>query len=419
MSYITLANFYNLKLKDFKTAIKYYEKYVEIDKTKPVIYTILASLYAKAYGDESLEKQILYFEKANSLKTDDRLILHGLAFAYEKIGNDIQADKFYKKLIENNPTVIDYYNYGSFLIHCGDFIKGSEYFAYRNLIDDDNFRNSLTPDLESLKVLKSDLSDKTVLVKYDLGFGDTFMYCRFIPLLKERVKKIVFVVQEPLFELIKKTFISEDIDIISDKTDLSDLKYDIGMMLLDLPYVLGINSEEIPYSDGYLDIEKSLVKTYEQKYLNGERKFRIGIAYAGDKNANYNSRNIDVGKFRILSGRSDVEIYSLQKEENETFDWLKPLGNTFKNFTDTACAIKNMDLVISTDNVILNLSGALGVKTFGLFNKQTNYRWFKLDSENTGWYESVKPFQTKIKDDWNEVFQQIINNVASLTKNRS
>ena len=60
----------------------YYEKYIEIDETKPVVYTILANLYSRLYGDESLKEQILYYEKAYSLKPTDRLSLHGLAFNY-------------------------------------------------------------------------------------------------------------------------------------------------------------------------------------------------------------------------------------------------------------------------------------------------------------------------------------------------
>ena len=84
---LTLGNFYNLKLKDYKKAIKYYEHYLKIDETKSVIYTILASLYAKAYGDLSLEDQVRYFEKAYKLKPNDRLVLHGLAFGYEKLNN--------------------------------------------------------------------------------------------------------------------------------------------------------------------------------------------------------------------------------------------------------------------------------------------------------------------------------------------
>jgi ADP-heptose:LPS heptosyltransferase len=81
----------------------------------------------------------------------------------------------------------------------------------------------------------------------------------------------------------------------------------------------------------------------------------------------------------------------------------------FKDFYDTACAIKNMDLVISTDNVILNLAGALGVKTIGLFNKYTNYRWYKLKGNDTGWYKSVRPIRAKVQDDWEQVFEDLLN----------
>ena len=118
-----------------------------------------------------------------------------------------------------------------------------------------------------------------------------------------------------------------------------------------------------------------------------------------------------------MTGIKGIDIYSLQfgieSKHPEIFD----LGLTFKDFTDTAEAIKNMDLVISTDNVILNLAGALGVKTIGLFNKQTNFRWFKLDDDNVGWYKSVKPLQADIQDDWGPVFSELVNIVADISKN--
>ncbi len=89
------------------------------------------------------------------------------------------------------------------------------------------------------------------------------------------------------------------------------------------------------------------------------------------------------------------------------------IGKTFNNFTDTSAAIKNMDLVITTDNVILNLAGSLGVKTIALFNKETNYRWFKTTGENVGWYNCVKPLQVDYEDNWNSVFSQLVNIVAN------
>ena len=234
LMFITLANFYNLQLKDYKTAIKYYEKYIEIDKTKAVVYTIVGSLYAKLYGDLSLKDQIFYFKKAYAIKPADRLVLHGLAYGYEKLGDRANADKFYQKLLENNPTEVDYYNYGAFLINCGDFQNGHKYFAHRFLVDDENLKYPLSEDIEHKWDLKSDISDKILLVHYEQGFGDTFMYCRFVPFLKKLAGKIIFVVQDNLYDLIKSSpIISDGIEIVSNNESLSNLKYDIHMALLE------------------------------------------------------------------------------------------------------------------------------------------------------------------------------------------
>ena len=64
-------------------------------------------------------------------------------------------------------------------------------------------------------------------------------------------------------------------------------------------------------------------------------------------------------------------------------------------------------MVISTDNVILNLAGALGVNTLGLFNKYPNYRWFDLTGEDVVWYKSVKPLQCQVENDWTSLMKQV------------
>lgn len=410
LMFLTLANFYNLQIGDYRKAIKYYEKYVEIDKTKAVIYSILGNLYSKVYGDSSISEQIFYFEKAYKLNPTSRLVLHALAFAYEKNMNQDKADKFYKEILNNNPTEIDYYNYGSFLISCGNFVQGHKYFRYRFLIDDENLKYPIDNSFSKKWDLVSDISDKTLLVHYEQGFGDTFMYCRFIPLLKKFARKIIFVVQDNLFDLIKNSpIISDGIEVLSDKTSVRNIYYDYDMALLDAPFVLKTTTTSIPYPQGYLTVNAPEVKTYASKYLKNKSNLKIGIAYSGDKNANYSGRDIDLKKFNIITNLENVNVYSLQVGSEIENPKIIDLGNTFNDFTDTACAIKNMDIVISTDNVILNLAGALGVKTLGLFNKQTNFRWFKTTGENVGWYNSVKPLQACVQDDWTTVFSQVVN----------
>lgn len=418
LMFITLANFYNLQLKDYKTAIKYYEKYIEIDKTKAVVYTIVGSLYAKLYGDLSLKDQIFYFKKAYAIKPADRLVLHGLAYGYEKLGDRANADKFYQKLLENNPTEVDYYNYGAFLINCGDFQNGHKYFAHRFLVDDENLKYPLSEDIEHKWDLKSDISDKTLLVHYEQGFGDTFMYCRFVPFLKKLAGTIIFVVQDNLYDLIKSSpIISDGIEIVSNNESLSNLKYDIHIALLDAPLVLNTDISTIPYSSGYLEVSSDKVKEYAKNYLKKSDKIKVGIAYSGDKTANYNGRDIELNRFKNLLNLEGFDFYSLQVSgEDESNYNLTSLGSTFKDFTDTACAIKNMDIIVSTDNVILNLAGALGVKTYGLFNKFTNYRWYKTTGENTGWYDSVMPIQADESNCWRDVFAQLIKIMLKNTK---
>lgn len=409
---LTLGNFYNLKLKDYKKAIKYYEHYLKIDETKSVIYTILASLYAKAYGDLSLEDQVRYFEKAYKLKPNDRLVLHGLAFGYEKLKNLKMANKFYEKLIQNNPTETDFYNYGAFLISCGEFESGHNYFTHRFSTGDKNLEYPISYAPEKRWNLKSDISDKVLLIHYEQGFGDTFMYCRFVPMMKNLAKQVIFVVQDSLYDLIKNSKIISDGVMVVSECQSENLEYDLHMALLDTPFVLKISAQNLPLCEKYLEVEDDKVKVYADKYLNKSNRIKVGICLHGNKNANYKGRDLELSKMQELFNLKDVEFYLLTEDKETEIQNLIPLGETFETFTDTACAVKNMDVVLSTDNVILNLAGSLGVKTLGLFTKYPNFRWFKLYGNDVGWYKSVRPVQMEDFDCNSALVSNLINYIS-------
>lgn len=409
---LTLGNFYNLKLKDYKKAIKYYEHYLKIDETKSVIYTILASLYAKAYGDLSLEDQVRYFEKAYKLKPNDRLVLHGLAFGYEKLKNLKMANKFYEKLIQNNPTETDFYNYGAFLISCGEFESGHNYFTHRFSTGDKNLEYPISYAPEKRWNLKSDISDKVLLIHYEQGFGDTFMYCRFVPMMKNLAKQVIFVVQDSLYDLIKNSKIISDGVMVVSECQSENLEYDLHMALLDTPFVLKFSAQNLPLCEKYLEVEDDKVKVYADKYLNKSNKIKVGICLHGNKNANYKGRDLELSKMQEVFNLKDVEFYLLTEDKETEIQNLIPLGETFETFTDTACAVKNMDVVLSTDNVILNLAGSLGVKTLGLFTKYPNFRWFKLSGNDVGWYKSVRPVQIEDFDCNSALVSNLINYIS-------
>ena len=110
----------------------------------------------------------------------------------------------------------------------------------------------------------------------------------------------------------------------------------------------------------------------------------------------------------------ECKFYSFEKDDSENqiedFENLTDMGITFKNFDDTAAALKNLDLLITIDSSIAHLAGALGIKTFLMLPYSSEWRWFS-DTKTTPWYDSVSIFKQEKPYDWanvvNEIYEEI------------
>ncbi len=416
-TYHALANFYYCALNIPQKAIEYFEKFIELDNTNALAYNSVGHLYSDIGAPDSLEKQLYYFKKAYELAPNDPNFVKSLLTVYEKMHDTEKIKEFYPKLIELAHTPRHALNYGLYEFSWGNIQKGCSYFQERFELE--NYPVGYPKDVLTVSNkwnYKDDISDKTLLIHYEEGFGDSIMYSRFLPLIKQYSKKVVLVVQDKLVDLFKNSpIISDGIEIFSNVKDA--LNY-IGknaylhMPMMDLPYPLGVDSCFIPYSDKYLQ---------EKKQLEIDNNvYKIGIAYSGDTSANYDGRDMELKEFFPLTKLDNVQLYSFQVGETAkvlndlpTDINIVDLGKGFDTFLDTANALASMDLFISTDNVLLNLAGAVGVKTYGIFNKYTNYRWFDLSGKNVIWYNSVRPFQCITENDWTETMKRVISEVKS------
>ncbi len=414
-TYHALANFYYCALDIPEKAIEYFEKFIELDNTNALAYNSIGHLYADINEPDSLEKQLYYFKKAYELAPNDPNFVKSLLTVYEKLHDTEKVKEFYPKLMELAHTPRHALNYGLYEFSWGNIQKGCKFFQERFELE--NYPVGYPKDILTISNKWNyidDISDKILLIHYEEGFGDSIMYSKFLPLIKQYSKKVVLVVQEKLVDLFKNSpIISDGIEIFSNVNDA--LNY-IGknaylhMPLMDLPYPLGVDSCFIPYPDKYLQEEKQLEID--------NNVYKIGIAYSGDVSANYGGRDIELKEFYSLAKINGVQLYSFQVGEaakalNDVPSDINiiDLGKSFDDFLDTANALASMDLFVTTDNVLLNLAGALGVKTFGIFNKYPNYRWFDLSGNDVVWYKSVKPFQCVTENDWLEVMKRVITNV--------
>ena len=113
-----------------------------------------------------------------------------------------------------------------------------------------------------------------------------------------------------------------------------------------------------------------MVEKYKKEYFNNS-KLKIGFAYSGNKNGQ-KKRDIPIKKLAILDKIKNVQFYCFTKDiddkELKVFKKNKVINiaKHFENFAHTAAALECCDLVITSDNCILNLAGAIGKKTVGV-----------------------------------------------------
>ena len=418
--YVYLADITYADIKDNVKAIEYYEKALEKNKRNYSIYNMLGHLYSTCYQDKYKEKQIEYLTKAFELAPNNRIVVKNIAYVYGKFDETQKADEFYQKLMYLNPTHSDLHSYGAYLVKHKRFAEGFKFLQHR--FQKEDLKNVSFPPIFSNKKkrwnMKVDITNKHILVHFEQGFGDSIMFIRFVKQLQKLCAKVSVVVQNQLVDLFNDSKLGVD---IYREIDVPNISYDYYIPMMDLPIVCGTSPDTIPLADGYLRVPKSKVNAYRKAHINDNDKLKIGIAFEGTMASKETDRDIPLEYLYPLMQMPEVEVYSFQVDDlSRQMDRIPEdaelirLGKTFKNWEDTAAAMMNMDLMVTTDNGVMNLAGALGVKTFGLFNRITEWRWFKTEGDDIAWYKSIKPFQNPASGAWDVSVAKVLEEVKNI-----
>ena len=124
-------------------------------------------------------------------------------------------------------------------------------------------------------------------------------------------------------------------------------------------------------------------------------------------------RSCKLKHFTPLAKIDGVRLFSLQKgkaaAEIDELAGILPIvdiSKEFEDFTDTAAAIENLDLVISVDTSVLHLAGAMVKPTWALLPFAPEWRWM-LNRQDSPWYPTMRLFRQKEWSQWEPVFNQV------------
>lgn len=407
---LNLMGFLKIQNNQFDDAIECLSKVLSL---YPNFFEAWFNLGLAYKNNKEFDKSINAYEKALSIEPNNSSVYFNLANIFESKNNTFKAIEYYKKAFEISGNDADndmHYFLGICYLKAKNFEKGLVHHEYR---PSKNFathcQSLLYKDINTKPLWDGKpLKDKTLFVYYESALGDTIMYARYLALVKDMFKKVLFKPQLCFVDFFKENNFGAE--IIESRTLPSDVIFDVHIPLMSIPYVLKLNTEDIPFREGFLKANPEKVKMFKDIYFNND-KFKIGIKWKG--NTAYDlTRIITIESFYKLFELPNTQFYSVQKGEGieelqkipDKYNIID-LSETFNDFTDTAAALENMNLIICNDTSVAHLAGAMGKPCWIMLPYVQNWRWH-TDISYSPWYKSVKLFKQNEPGNWDEVFDR-------------
>lgn len=415
--YENLARVYS-EQKKYEDAITYHKKALEFGEQA---FDIWFSLGLDYKNSKQIDEAIEAYKNALLIQPSNPAAFFNLANIYEGKNETFKALECYENAYKFNKRKTDTdipYFLGITYLKTKNFKKGLEFHESRPSKKFATFcqQREYPQQFEGKEMWNGQpMQDKTLFVFYESALGDTLMYVRYLALVKDMFKKVLFKPQMCFEQFFRENNFGAE--IIDYKTLPENLIFDTYIPLMSIPYVLNLNTEEIPLSEGYLKANQEKTAEYKEKYFNNN-KFKIGIKWKGNTAYELN-RIIQLDAFYKLFELPNTQFYSVQKGEGieelenvpDKYNIIS-LGETFNDFNDTAAALANLDLVICNDTSVAHLAGALGKPCWIMLPYVQNWRWH-TDISYSPWYKSVKLFKQNEPGNWHEVFDRAYEELKS------
>lgn len=420
------------ELKRFEEALESYDKAIAIKHDYAAAFSNRGILLKE---QNRLEEALASYDQAIAIDA-------GSAETYNNRGNVLielkrldEAIASYDKAIALKPNFADAFkNRAQFNLLTGNYEAGWQDYEWR-------FDAKSFPDKRPMFTAPiwngEDLTGRGLVVYGEQGFGDTFQFARYLPLLVRRHAQVTFVTDGKLVRLLRS--LPEIVRLIDGMGQRAlaqhsrsagdrlpetvlrdDERFDFQCALMGLPRRFRTDLSSIPKEVPYLHAEDALVLSWKKRI--GSHGFKVGIAWQGTPIGRIDrGRSIPLEEFLPLGRLPGVRLISLQKyhglDQLALCAPIETLGAGFDDgpdgFIDTAAVMANLDLIVTSDTSIAHLAGAMGRPVWVALKHVPDWRWM-LEREDSPWYATMRLFRQKTAGDWKAVFARIENALRTI-----
>ena len=268
------------------------------------------------------------------------------------------------------------------------------------------------------------LAGKRILVYAEQGLGDEIMFASCLPDLLRTGAHCVIECNTRLAAVFRRSFPQAHVHGAGKNDDMDWLgklpPVDCQIAIGSLPQYFRRAGTDFPAQGGYLaaDAQRS---AHWRKALAAGSALNVGIAWrGGTPRSRQFTRSIALPQWLPLLRRQGAVFYALQYGDiaRELADLrvqggvtVMELGDAVHDLDKLAAIISALDLVVSVDNTIAHLAGALGKPVWTLLPESPEWRYPRRGAAMP-WYSSMRLFHRGCGEGWEPVIERVTMELA-------
>jgi len=261
-------------------------------------------------------------------------------------------------------------------------------------------------------------SDRILYLFGNQGLGDELQCLRYVPLVADRVEKVVMELQAAMIPLAGD--LPANVEII--KRGESIPSFHKWVELFSLPGIFGTELTSIPAPIRPRFTSNSRIEAILAKSrMHHPGDLHVGLVWSGNPKNDLNRfRACGLDHLKPLLDLPGVQFFSLQKGpatcELKSDSPINDLAPHLDDFAATATAMDSLDVVITPDTSVAHLAGVLGLQSWIILHSPADWRWGR-EGSSSPWYPTLKLYRQERMRDWAPVISKVSNDLQKLTRN--
>ncbi|MEO7727006.1 MAG: tetratricopeptide repeat protein [Burkholderiales bacterium] len=394
---------------DAAGSIAAYERALELKPDYAAACINVGLMYLAHRGNP--QRAQLYFERAIELNPHSVAARANRGLALEEQGRADAALDYYEQLIAAFPSEDEYrWNRGMALLAGGDYARGWDDYEKRNARAGTVPRAFPYPEWGGGQLR----TGGALLIYAEQGLGDEIMFASCVPDLLARGMHCVMECDTRVAALFARSFPSARVHGAARDGDRNWLaaypEIEAQIAIASLPRLLRRSAADFRPHCGYLQADPLQVAQWQRRLAGDGAAVSAGITWrGGTAKTRRDLRSLTVSDLAPILRTPGVTFVNLQRDAGEALLEISACGARLLNYADalddlseTAALLKALDAVVTVDNTVAHLAGALGCNTLILLPLSADWRWRRA-GDSSPWYPAARLFRQQKPGLWTDV----------------